>query len=430
MSLFRKPEARAVTSIEGWGRGDDAALGSSMSSSLSVVPVFAACRLISDSIATLPLQAFRKTNDARLPIPLPAVFDKETRIEWVQQALMSLLLHGNAYGWVIARAGDGTPLTVVWLNPEHMQIDETSALPVFRYRGREIPSADLKHIPAYSIPGTVKGVSPIGACSLLTDTGSATQKMMRDWFKGRAVPGVTAQNTEKVLDPKESAAIQERLTARLRNGQPFVHGKDWDISILSMPADDAGFIASAKLNATQVATIYGIPPEMIGGETGSSLTYSTVELNTINFATFTLRPWLAKLEQEFSSWTRAEEFVKFNVDAMIRVDTKTRYDVHKIARDIGLVNINELRKLEDMTPLPEGQGQDYSPAGVTTSDSAAKLIQQMYLGVGKIVSLKEARELINSAAGLALDVNIDAEDIHADLPPLPSPEESPQGGAK
>lgn len=362
MSLFfRSAEKRAVTSIAGWGRGDDVVLGSSMTSSLSVVPVFAACRLISDSIATLPLQAFRKSGGERQPIPLPAVFDKETRIEWIQQALMSLLLHGNAYGWVVSRDGAGLPQTVVWLNPERVQVDDSGPLPIFRHDGREIPSVDLKHIPAYSIPGTVKGVSPIRACSMLGQTGAATQKMMRDWFNGRGIPGVTAQNSEKTLTPTEADAVAERIGAKMRTGKPFVHGKDWDIEILSMPALDAGFVESAKLNATQVASIYGIPPEMIGGETGSSLTYSTVELNMINFATFTLRPWLAKLEQEFSSWIHQPRFVKFNVDAMIRVDTKTRYEVHKISREIGLDNIDELRTLEDKSPLPDGKGQDYTP---------------------------------------------------------------------
>lgn len=361
MALFRRSEQRAVTSIAGWGRGDDAVLGSSTASSLSVIPVFAACRLISDSIATLPLQAYRKSGDERQPISLPAVFDKDTRIEWVQQALMSLLLHGNAYGMVTSWAGDGTPQTVVWLDPERVVIDETGPLPIFRHNGREIPRESIRHIPAYSIPGTIKGVSPIGACSLLTDTGAATQRMMRDWFKGRAVPGVTMQNTEKTFSAEQAEIVSDRLKARLKNGEPFVHGKDWDITVMSMPADDAGFVASAKLNATQVAAIYGIPPEMIGGETGSSLTYSTVELNMINFATFTLRPWLAKLEQEFSSWIHKPRFVKFNVDAMIRVDTKTRYEVHKISREIGLDNIDELRAIEDKPPLPDDQGQTYTP---------------------------------------------------------------------
>lgn len=362
MSLFfRRAEQRAVMSVEGWGRGDDAALGSSMSSALSVVPVFAACRLISDSIATLPLQAYRKTGDVRTPIALPAVFDTETRIEWVQQALMSLLLRGNAYGLVVARSGDGTPKRVQWLNPERVDIDETGTKPVFRYNGTVVPDVDMKHIPAYAMPGTVKGLSPIGACSMLADTGAATQKMMRDWFAGRGIPGVTAQNTSKVLSAAEAETVSDRLRARMRTGQPFVHGSDWDINFMSLPADDAGFVSSAKLNATQVATIYGIPPEMIGGETGSSLTYSTVEMNQHNLAALTLRPWLAKLEQEFSSWIYRPRYVRFNVDAMIRVDVKTRYDIHQIAREIGMRNVDEIRALEDLTPLPDGQGQDYNP---------------------------------------------------------------------
>lgn len=362
MSLFfGKAEQRAVTSVEGWGRGDDAALGSSMSSALSVVPVFAACRLISDSIATLPLQAYRKTGDVRTPIALPAVFDTETRIEWVQQALMSLLLRGNAYGLVVARSDDGTPKRVQWLNPERVDIDETGTKPVFRYNGTVVPDVDMKHIPAYAMPGTVKGLSPIGACSMLADTGAATQKMMRDWFAGRGIPGVTAQNTSKVLSAAEAETVSDRLRARMRTGQPFVHGSDWDINFMSLPADDAGFVSSAKLNATQVATIYGIPPEMIGGETGSSLTYSTVEMNQHNLAALTLRPWLAKLEQEFSAWIYRPRYVRFNVDAMIRVDVKTRYDIHQIAREIGMRNVDEIRALEDLTPLPDGQGQDYNP---------------------------------------------------------------------
>ena len=362
MSLFfRAAEQRAVTSVEGWGRGDDAVLGSSMSSALSVVPVFAACRLISDSIATLPLQAYRKSGDVRTPIPLPAVFDTETRIEWVQQALMSLLLRGNAYGLVVARSNDGSPKRVQWLNPERVVIDETGPKPVFRYNGSIVPDVDMKHIPAYAMPGTVKGLSPIGACSMLADTGAATQKMMRDWFAGRGIPGVTAQNTSKVLSAAEAETVSDRLRARMRTGQPFVHGSDWDINFMSLPADDAGFVSSAKLNATQVATIYGIPPEMIGGETGSSLTYSTVEMNQHNLAALTLRPWLAKLEQEFSSWIYRPRYVRFNVDAMIRVDVKTRYDIHQIAREIGMRNVDEIRALEDLTPLPDGQGQDYNP---------------------------------------------------------------------
>jgi len=102
---------------------------------------------------------------------------------------------------------------------------------------------------------------------------------------------------------------------------------------------------------------------MIGGESGSSLTYSTVEQNALNFAQFTLHPWIQKLEEEFSSWLPEPQFVKFNLDAMIRVDAKTRREIYQIDRNIGLRNIDEIRALEDEAPLPDGQGQDYTPLG-------------------------------------------------------------------
>jgi hypothetical protein len=60
--------------------------------------------------------------------------------------------------------------------------------------------------------------------------------------------------------------------------------------------------------------------------------------------------------------------VRFNADAMLRTDTLTRYQTHRIARVIGLNNIDELRLLEDQEPLPNGQGQDYAPLVKAPSD--------------------------------------------------------------
>lgn len=363
MGLFRplRDDVRSISGeafIHGYTMPGSPA---SMSSALSVVPVFAAVRLIVDSITTLPMQAFTKSGDARTPRPLPAVFDLPDRIEWLQQPLMSMLLRGNAYGLITSTASAGWPQAVSWLNPEKVEVDESYAVPRYFYKGRPIDPHELIHIPAYVLPGSTCGLSPIKACSMLADTGLATQRMMRDWFNGKAIPSSTFQNTDVVLDQTEAQIISDGLQARLRNGKPLVYGKDWKFDAVQMTAEDAAFLAAARLNATQIATIYGIPPHMIGGEESGSLTYSTVELNQLSFLTNTLRPWIAKLEAEFSSWLPRPQFVKFNIDALLRVDTKTRYEVHQIARTIGLNNIDELRAVEDEAPLPDGQGQDYAP---------------------------------------------------------------------
>lgn len=362
----RDVEQRAVSSLP-WSHGGDHKSYGSMESQLALVPVYAAVRLIADSIASMPLQQYRKTTDGRSPMPLASVFETPanhgTRVDWIVRCMSSLLLRGNAYG---LRVGGGyTPNMVEWLNPDKVQWLDGR----WRYNGTPLDAAELLHIPAVVLPGERLGLSPIGACSATMTTGLETQRFMKDWYRNKAVPGMVFKNTEATLDADVADKVKERLRGTLRAGDPFVTGKDWTVDVVKLSADDAGFVASAKLNATQIANIFGIPPEMIGGETGKSLTYSTVELNQIHFVTNTLRPWLVRLEAAFSALLPKPQYVKFNVDSMIRADTKTRYEVHQIARTIGLNNIDEIRAIEDMDPLPNEQGQDYTPIKAAPSSA-------------------------------------------------------------
>lgn len=374
VSLFRRltqPEERAISSLP-WIAGGPSLAKDTLEGHLGLVPVFAATRLISDSVASLPLQAFRKSGDARQSVTLPMVLDNPdpagTRMQWLQRCMMSLLLRGNAYGLKSGFDVAGTPKTITWLDPDKVRHESGMWL----YEGREVPAEQMFHIPALVLPGCTLGVSPLAACRSTVTAGVQTQRFMADWFSNKAIPGMTFTNGEKTLTSEESAAVKDRLKGTLRAGDPFVLGKDWKLDVITLPADDAGFVASAKLNATQVASIYGVPPEMIGGEAAGSLTYSTVELNQIQFLTNTLRPWLVRLESAFSDLLPKPQYVRFNADAMIRADTKTRWEVHQIARVIGAENVDEIRALEELPPLPDGQGQDYTPhsAPVPTSQGA------------------------------------------------------------
>lgn len=364
MSLFfggREPESRAITSLPWSYGGDSPRVGKSMESQLSLVPVYAATRMIADAVASLPLQAYRKTGEGRVSIPLPSVFEQPTthgsRVDWLSRCMMSLLLRGNAYG---LRVGNGvTPTMIEWLHPDH--VEWRSRESAWYYNNERLDEAQMLHIPAMVVPGERLGLSPIGACASTLATGLETQKFVHRWYRNRAIPGLLFKNSERTLEGEAAGKIKERLQSTLRAGEPFVTGKDWSLDVIKLTADDAGFVAASRLNATQVANIYGLPPEMIGGETGASMTYSTTEQQQIQFITNTLRPWVVRLEAAFSALLPRPQYVKFNVDALIRVDTKTRYEVHQISRQIGLDNIDELRAIEDKAPLPNGEGQDYTP---------------------------------------------------------------------
>lgn len=377
MSVFfrGREESRAISMLP-WSRGDDTAPNGAGLSALNLIPVYAAVRLIADSVSTLPLQAGVKLADgSRKQIAAPAVVAEPstsyTKVTWLHKCMASGLTDGNAIGWHVARDGLGRPSRTVWLDPFSVDIQDRTDGPHFYFNGREIDRRDILHIPAFSVAGQTRGISPIGAAASAVRSGLRAQEFTDEWFKNKTIPSSTFKNTAITLDADQADTVSDRLMQRLKAGKPLVMGKDWEYDLLKISADDAGFIASSRATASQIAAIFGVPPEMIGGDTGSSLTYSTVEQNTINFITHTLRPWLVKLEEAFTqAYMKPGEYLKFNVDAMIRTELKTRHEVFKIDREIGLKNIDELRALDDLEPLPDGQGEDYAP--LKTSPAAPK----------------------------------------------------------
>lgn len=363
MSLFfragAKPEERAVSSVP-WSQGGPRLGVDSLESSLSLVPVYAAIALLADEVSSLPLRAFRKTSTGREPVQLPELFESPlpygTAFDWMQQAMTSILLRGNAYGLKVG--GGLLPSSIVWLDPDRVERDDLANS--WLYDGQRVADQDLLHVPGMLVPGSRVGVSPLGACRATVQAGTETQRFMKDWYANKAVPGVIAKNSEKaVID--DAPAVKERLQATMRAGEPFVTGKDWDFTFMKLSADDAGFVTASQLTATQIANIYRLPPERIGGASGASMTYKTLEQDDIRLLMSAVRPWTIRFEAAFSSLLPKLEYVKFNLDSRIRVDTRTRYDVHRTAREIGLNNIDELRALEDLPPLPDGQGEDYTP---------------------------------------------------------------------
>lgn len=376
MSVFfrSKPEQRTITQVP-WNVGiDNPPSPDTFDGALSLVAVYAAVSRIASAVAASPLQAYRRKADGtRERLELPKVLSDPTiygtRVEWVQRAMTSLLIRGNAYGRIFEiDPTTGFPRRIEWLNPERMTVNGDE----YRYDGKTVELSSLLHIPALVVPGKREGVSPLKAASMMVESGLSAQRMTRDWFNGRAIPGSKLKEVNQELSPDQAYEIQTRLTATLATGKPFVHGNNWELETLSLPAEDAGFLSALKFSATQVASLFSIPPEKIGGEAANSLTYATLEMNQLQFVTDALLPWFEKLEEHFSTALMPRpQYVKFNADALLRVDTKTRYETHQIAANIGLNSIDELRELEDLPPLPNGQGKTFGPKVTLNPNGAA-----------------------------------------------------------
>ncbi|MCX3064212.1 phage portal protein [Streptomyces beihaiensis] len=374
-------EKRAITSVP-WNQGGPTASGGAVTVDrvLRLAPVYAAGRLLASNLASAPLRQFRETSDGVQLLPLSSLFNGPSSQgnlnDWMWRAVLSMVYRGNAVGYITARDYLGYPTMVEWLPMDWVQVVDSMPYgrgsfvnPIWYVLGHEVDPVDLVHIPWFTLPGKILGLSPIGAFASMATTSLAAQEYMEAWHATGGVPPGTFKNTAKKVDQAEAAVIKQRLVQAIKTRQPIVHGTDWDYTAITVPAYEAQFIATLKLGATQLAAIYGVPPELIGGETGGSMSYSSPQQREIELIQFTLLPWMSKLESHLSMLTPRGQCVKFDADALVRLDPLTRWSIHEKKRLIGAANIDEIRNDEHRPPLPNGQGQDYTPLPIAAGVS-------------------------------------------------------------
>ena len=369
MSLFfgRKAEDRAISYQSLWSSGDDVSTlsAASINTALRLAPVYAATRLLADQFAAAPLRAYRTAPDgskARLDRQPSLIVNPSANVSaftWKYQAITSVLLRGNAYGLITSLDAGGWPTTIEWLSPDKVQVDETTSRAVYYYDGRLLGRSSLVHTPGYVVAGACVAASPLAAFKTVIETGLRAQDFGRDWFKNGAVPGGILKNTEQVVSAEVADVAKRRFKAATANRELFVTGSDWDYSTLSVPADEARFIETLKLTATQIANVYGVPPERVGGETGSSMTYGNREQDSLDLVTFGLRPWFVRFEETLSTLMPRPQYARFNIDAIVRADLLTRMQAHAIALENGLETNDEAREIEDRPPLTSEQKAEW-----------------------------------------------------------------------
>ena len=352
---------------------------------LRLTPVFAAGRLLSTNIAKLPIGVYRKASDGTSTrLPLPTLFQKPSRTgtlhDWLTRAMTSLVYRGNAVGLVMARDNLEYPTRIEWLDTDLVTVNDRMLIlddpgsftnPTWFYNGTRIPTEDILHIPWFTLPTRIWGLSPMAAYATTTNVGLSAQQFTLDWFRAGGTPPGTYQNVTQTVDQDEARIIKARLLTAIRSREPIVYGKDWKYEPVTLSLAEAAFVEIMQLSATQIANIYGIPPEMIGGGTGNSYTYSSPEQREAELSQTVLMPWIAKLEDAFSQLLPRGQYLKFNVDEMVRPDAAIRFQNYERARAVGLMNVDECRARENMPPLPNGQGQSYDPLIISSIPGAS-----------------------------------------------------------
>jgi HK97 family phage portal protein len=335
---------------------------------LALDAVYACVQLVAGTGGSIPLKVYageereRKplTGDARYVMLHDAPNPEQAADVWLETVLAHLMLWGNAYLEKIRG-----PLGVV---DELWAIKPSRVHPYRDERGRKRFRVDgaqstdesgdygedrILHVPALGLDG-LAGLSVIGIAI------SRTKHEAR-LYENDATPGGVL-SVQGELDEEAAERIRaqwERLhKGRENRGRIAVleAGATWQQ--VGLPLEDLQFIERERFTVGQVARLFNVPPEMIGGESGGSLTYANVESRSQHFLTFTLNRWLVRLEKGlrrdpdlFPERTVYPEFVR---SALMRTDSRTRWQTYEIGRRVGALSPNDIRALENMPPRDGG----------------------------------------------------------------------------
>lgn len=340
------------------------ALGS-VENNLQQVAIWSAIDLIASITAQLPLDTYRKQPDgSNRNIGNPAIIDDPAgdghgSQDWVYQYLVSKLSRGNAVGRVAYDPVTAYPSQVVLYHPDEVQgwRDRLSGMPRWRVNGREVDADKIWHRRSYPMPGCLMGMSPLEIHATTIRLGIASTRFGAQFFSDSAIPSALLTNEEQAIDQTDATIIKGRwMSAVYGSREPAVFGKGWKYQSVSLAPEESQFLATNAYTQAQCARIYGPNiAEILGYETGGSMTYNSMVDRSIDLLKYTLNRHFRDLEATMTRWIPRGQFVKVNRAALLETDILSRFKAYQIGIGSHFLAPSEVRGYEDLAPLTAEQ---------------------------------------------------------------------------
>lgn len=374
-----------LTDTNKWGEwlsiGSKTGISVTESSALRATAVWACVRLLSETVASLPLFVYRRVSprgkERAVNHPLYSLLHDTPNPEMTSYTFREmlqahLLTWGNCYAEIeYGNDGYGTgyPKALWPLLPGQMQVERVKGQIIYLYtlpdgRGITIPNYRVLHIPGLGYNGLV-GYSPIRMAKEAIGLSLATEEFGARFFGNGSTFGGFLEHPNKMskeaqdrflkaMEEKHQGLSQAHRLAILEEGMKY-HSS-------GIPPEDAQFLETRQFQVSEIARFFHIPPHMIGDLTKA--TFSNIEHQTIEYAVYTVRPWLVRWEQGLdkkllSDTERKQLFIEHLIDGLLRGDSQSRAAFYKDMFMMGSMSPDDIREKENMNPLPDGMGESY-----------------------------------------------------------------------
>lgn len=326
---------------------------------LTIGAVFRALQILTTAASQLSVQSYKYGTplDAQ-PSVIRKPSTRSTRSQWISEIVSSLATNGNAF-LKIVRAPDGSVLDLTVLPPHKVRISNIDGQPLtYLYKDKTYRTDDIAHLKFLALPGEDRGLGPIEQARRELQGAMDLSAFAGEIFNRSDVPSGILK-TDKDLKQDQAEAAKTRWAETHDGGvRVLSHGLSYDRVTLN--ADDAQYIETRRLTRTEIAGLFGVPVSLMAAAVeGSSMTYSNVESEWLGFVRFTLMAYLRPIEDVLTDLMPHGQTVRFNLDALLRPDTLTRYQAHKLGIEAGFVLIDEAREMENR---PKLGGKHAAPA--------------------------------------------------------------------
>ena len=447
MVFNRLFEQRGISYQTMWASGDSLDVGNlagtsiNSESAFSVNAIFSAVSLISDTLATLPIDCFINRDGERFPFrPRPSWVEQPDidipRQAFYSQVITSLLLDGNAFIRVYSNR-QGEVVNLVTLNPTTVNIVRNGIGRLqFNVTGEEKPlsSDEVLFIPDLLRPGQIRGVSRIHALKENFGLALAMEKFAATFFgSGTNLAGVIefpgnltqeqADNLRSGFDSRHSGWSRSNRTGVLSGGATF--------KATQADPQSSSLIESRRMAVEDIARAFNVPPHLLGLPGTNS--YSSVEQNNLAWVTHGLRPIVQKIEGALQPLMRRypggeNAYIQFNMNGLLRADTAARMSAYSVGLQAGFLAINDVRRLEDLSPIDDVAADtvrvplanvNISDSGITAERQRVQMAQMLVLSgydpadVLRVVGLDEIAHTGLASTQLQPVAQIDPTDPNA-----------------
>src|SRR3972149_4953804 len=374
--------------------GMDTASGVTVSSETSLtLPVYyAGLKIIGEDIAKISGGVFRKKGDNRNLITYPVgilFFPNPKKIiisfNWRATTMVHAISYGNGYSKIISD-DNAKPVEVrMYTKPndvEPMVIDNELW---YRVIGEPlpVPAIDMFHIRGIGYDG-IKGRAILAVAKEVIGGGLASQKYSNKNYAGGAlkkialVPAAGSSKTGRV-DQDVEDHIKNKWMEDQQNNMPSVLAPGLEVKEIGLNPAEIDLINTQMFTVEQFARMVRIPPHKLMDLRNAH--FNNIEHQSIEYVTDTLLPWIVQFEMEarnklFAEREKADHYLKFNVNSLMRGDSKARAEYYQSAINTGWMNRNEARALEDSNPA-DGLDEYFVPVNMYSPEILEIITKKM-----------------------------------------------------